>query len=75
MFEKLAWTGLITAVTAASTAIGFRIADRVWRETMRTAPPTIPKWARRVVGSPVKKRVFTSLLDPALPVQREMSAR
>lgn len=73
MFEKLAWTGLLTAVTATATAIGFRVADRIWRETMRTAPPTTPKWARRMVGSPVRKRVFNSILDPALPLQRELA--
>lgn len=64
MLNKLIWTGLVTAVTAATTAVGFRIADSIWRETMKTPPPTIPKWARRVVGRPVNKGVFHRILDP-----------
>lgn len=70
MLDKLVWTGLLTAVTAATTALGFRLADRLWRETMHTPPPDVPRWARVAVGSPVRKRVFTSLVSPALPTQR-----
>jgi len=52
--KKLAWTALVTAVSAAATAVAVRALDLMWRRVTKEAPPPMPWWARFVVGKTTK---------------------
>jgi hypothetical protein len=57
MMRKMIWTALVTLLSAASAALAVRVADRLWRGVTHEPPPAVPRWARLLVGRPVKHRV------------------
>jgi len=52
--KKLAWTALVTAVSAAATTVAVRALDRMWRLVTNEPPPPTPRWARFLVGKTTK---------------------
>jgi hypothetical protein len=48
--KKLAWTALVTAVSAITTRLTVRALDRLWRRVTNETPPPMPFWARLLVG-------------------------
>jgi hypothetical protein len=52
--KKLAWTALVTAVSAIATRLAVRALDRMWRRVTNEAPPPTPLWARLLVGKTMK---------------------
>ncbi|HEY3358290.1 MAG TPA: hypothetical protein VGQ83_33890 [Polyangia bacterium] len=52
--KKVLWTGLVTALTAASAAVALVAARRLWVALAKEPPPEIPGWARLFVGKPLK---------------------
>jgi hypothetical protein len=52
--KKLAWTALVTAVSAAAVRVALRALDLMWRRVTKEAPPPTPRWARFLVGKTTK---------------------
>jgi len=52
--KKLAWTALVTVVSAVATRLAVRALDLMWRGVTKEAPPPIPWWARMIVGKTTK---------------------
>jgi len=64
--RKLVWTALVSAVSAAAAALAVRALDRVWRQVTSESPPEPPKWARFLVGNPLRRQV-ASRVFPQTP--------
>jgi hypothetical protein len=52
--KKLAWTALVTVVSAAVTRVAVRALERMWRSVTKEAPPPSPFWARFLIGKTTK---------------------
>jgi hypothetical protein len=51
----------VTAASAGGAALGFRLADWVWRRWRHHAPPAVARWSKLLVGRPVKHRLMSGL--------------
>jgi hypothetical protein len=52
--KKLAWTALVTAVSALASRFAVRALERLWRGVTKQTPPPTPWWARLLVGKTTK---------------------
>lgn len=59
--KKLLWTALATLVSAGAAALAMRGLNYVWQRVAHEPPPEQPKWARFIVGSPLKKGIEKSI--------------
>jgi hypothetical protein len=48
--KKLAWTALVTVVSAVASRIAVRALVRVWRGVTNENPPPTPGWMKFLVG-------------------------
>lgn len=64
--KRLAWTALVTAVSALAAAAAARFLDRLWRGVAREPPPEMPRWARWLVGSPLHGQITRRVYEPIL---------
>ena len=66
VMKKLVWTALVTAASAMTAALVARVLDRAWRRIVKEAPPEMPRWARMLVGKPLKGQIERRVHDTAL---------
>jgi hypothetical protein len=52
--KKLAWTALVTVVSAAAARLAVRALDRLWRGVTKQPPPPTARWAQFLVGKTTK---------------------
>jgi len=55
--KKIVWTIVVTGGSALSAALAARALDGLWRGITNEEPPESPRWARLLVGLPLKKTV------------------
>ncbi len=55
--KKVLWTALAALVSAAAAGLAMRGLNYAWLKLMHEPPPEQPKWARLIVGAPLKKGV------------------
>jgi hypothetical protein len=55
--KKMVWTILVTGGSALGAALTARALERLWRRITSEEPPESPRWARLLVGWPIKKTV------------------
>jgi hypothetical protein len=48
--KKLAWTALVTVVSAVASRVAVRALVRVWRRVTKEDPPAMPGWMKFLVG-------------------------
>jgi len=58
--KKLAWTALVTAVSAVATRLAVRALDLMWRRVTKHAPPPMPRWAQFLVGKTMNSAAMPS---------------
>jgi hypothetical protein len=62
--KKLIWTALAALTSTAAAALAIRALNYTWRRVTHEPPPEQPKWARLLVGMPVKKGVKKAVASP-----------
>ncbi len=61
MIKKVIWTALVTAASAGSSMLAVRGVHFLWRALAKESPPEVPRWARILVGGPVRSTLFGRL--------------
>ncbi len=60
MKDEILWTALVTAASAAGAALGYHLAEELWRAYWHRDPPARPRWSQLLIGNPIKKRVHAA---------------
>jgi hypothetical protein len=55
--KKLLWTALVATISTACAAAAVRALDWAWRRTTKRPPPSVPSWARFLIGNPLTKQI------------------
>jgi hypothetical protein len=55
--KKALWTALVASVTATAASLALRGLRYMWRRVTHEEPPERPRWAKFLVGAPLKRGI------------------